>query len=589
VLPSNLLRARVTRKSLFPLYVSPEEYAPLAQKLIDSYKECVGMKKGVLLEKIALIEEKEDTTADYKLVRGLSTLLERSCAFEVHSAMDPRLARRAVFELASQRTAATAEQVKSVLVDTSSLLSLQEAELEVSLWADLDDELFLKEFFPPPSPEDLIKRYNLSLAQTSLFKCSRMEFTASGNWKNIFRSLKWLGLMYSIEKFGSSPSSVRAVSLDGPMSLFKMTDRYGVAVAKLLPAIVESDSWTIKAELVDRKKSRILSFEESSEHLRGLVVMSTTPEEKQTPFQFDSSVEEKFARKFIALKTGWILKREPEPLVISEEQAGKQSVIIPDFSFEMPETQKEDGMGEEKGAKKRKRVYLEIVGFWTQEYMQRKLAKLSSLLQNNDHHDGGIDLLVAADESLLCSHKLVQLAMLTNHKDRVILYKNGNVPLQPIVNHLKSLERVTVEEQIDKLLKTRIDLVGDVVSIEDVARNHHVSLEAARSAMNSMSFPGYLRVGDYYLNQPKADEVKARIEQLLLATDLRERTGATKNNSTSAASLSDAVALIESLELPTSPNQLLEVLGYAIVWDGLDYVKSRVVRGKEMISSTPTA
>jgi len=575
----------VTRKSLFPLYVSPQEYAPLAQKLIDSYRECVGKKKGVLLEKISLIEEKEeDVTADYKLVRGLSTLLDRGCAFEVRSAIDPRLARRAVFELASKRTAATTEHVKGVLSDTSHLFSLREAELEGSLWADLDDELFLKAFFPPSGPEDLIRRYNLSLAQTSLFKCSRMEFTASGNWKNIFRSLKWLGLMYSIERFGSS--SVRAVSLDGPMSLFKMTDRYGVAVAKLLPAIVESDSWAIKAELVDRKKNRVLSFEESSEHLKGLVVNSATPNEKQTQMQFDSSVEEKFARKFIALRTGWILKREPEPLIISEEITGKQSIIIPDFSFEMPETEGGDGMGEE-GVKKPKRVYLEIVGFWTQEYMQRKLAKLSSLLLSQSNHHGDVDLLIAADESLLCSQKLVQLATLGNSREHVILYKNGNVPLQPIVNHLKSLERVMVEEQIDRLLKTRVDLVGDIVSIASIARVNHVSLEAARSALNSLSFPGYLKVGDYYLSNSRADEVKVRIEKLLVVNDSRGRTGT--HDSPVAASLSDVVALIELLGFPMGPNQLLDALGYGVVWDGLDYAKSRVIRIKQEIFSTRAA
>src|SRR5207245_8510876 len=180
------------------------------------------------------------------------------------------------------------------------------------------------------------KRYSLWLAQACLFKCSRMEFTASGNWKNIFRSLKWLGLMYSIEKSPGSSSYVQAVSLDGPMSLFKMTDRYGVAVAKLLPEILKSDSWTIKAELIDRKKNRILSFEESSEHLRGMVISTTSPDdETQTRLQFDSSVEEKFAKKFNALGTGWILRREPEPLVVFEEQTGRQSVMIPDFSFEM--------------------------------------------------------------------------------------------------------------------------------------------------------------------------------------------------------------------------------------------------------------
>lgn len=533
------------------------------------------MKKQLLLQKLSVIEGEEDQ--DYKLVRGLSTLLERSCVFEVRSAVDPRRARGIVFELASRRSAATLEQTEGVLSEASSILSISRDDLDKSLWADLEGELFLKEFIPPTSPDELIKRYNLSLVQTALFKCSRMEFTASGNWKNIFRSLKWLGLMYSIEKTqGSSSSSFQAVSLDGPMSLFKMTDRYGTAVARLLPEIVKSDSWTIKAELVERKKNRILSFEESSEHLRGMLIAQEGAE-TQDRMQFDSSVEERFARKFNALGTGWILKREPEPLAVSEEQTGRQSVIIPDFSFEMPEMK-------EGGETKNKKVYLEIVGFWTHEYMQRKLAKISSVLLTKDY---GADLLVAVDESLSCSGKFAQLATLTNNSNKVILYKNGNVPLQPIASHLESIKRAIDEEQINKLMKTRIDLNGDVVSIEDIAKIHHVSLEVARSALNLMNFPEYLRVGDYYLSNSKVYEARARIKRLLDAEESRVGTSETKNDS-SGTSLAEAVALIESMGLPVEANQLLDALGYSISWNGLDYGKSKVVRPKQEMSSAAT-
>jgi predicted nuclease of restriction endonuclease-like RecB superfamily len=38
-----------------------------------------------------------------------------------------------------------------------------------------------------------------------------------------------------------------------------MTDRYGVFLARLLPEIAKSDSWTSKAELVDRKKNKTLA------------------------------------------------------------------------------------------------------------------------------------------------------------------------------------------------------------------------------------------------------------------------------------------------------------------------------------------
>ncbi len=148
------------------------------------------------------------------------------------------------------------------------------------------------------------------------------------------------------------------VSLNGPLSLFKWTDRYGTSLAKLLPQIIGSDSWRIKAEIVDKKKNRILSFEESSENTREFF---PTYEASGGRRLYDSSVEEKFAQSFASLHdTGWTLRREPEPLLTDPSpETGIRHIIIPDFSFERT------------GA--RKKVYLEIVGFWTPEYLTRKL------------------------------------------------------------------------------------------------------------------------------------------------------------------------------------------------------------------------
>ena len=68
------------------------------------------------------------------------------------------------------------------------------------------------------------------------------------------------------------------------------------------------------------------------------------------PETYDSAAEESFALQFQAVKSGWTLKREPEPV-----PAGTQ-VIIPDFSLERA------------GVK----IYVEIVGFWTEEYFCEK-------------------------------------------------------------------------------------------------------------------------------------------------------------------------------------------------------------------------
>ena len=59
---------------------------------------------------------------------------------------------------------------------------------------------------------------------------------------------------------------------------------------------------------------------------------------------FDSTVEEKFAIKFQQSRTGWTLIREPDPIILDNDKA-----FIPDFMFE----------------RYGRRIYLEIVGFWT--------------------------------------------------------------------------------------------------------------------------------------------------------------------------------------------------------------------------------
>lgn len=402
-----------------------------------------------------------------------------------------------------------------VMRDVALKLNLSPDTLEKSLWSDVEEELILNKF-DPLYPSALIKYYNLSLAQTTLFKSLRMEFTASGNWKNIFRAVKRLGLMYHVEQVSEGYN----VSVDGPLSLFKMTDRYGTSLAKLLPQIVRAESWRLKADILDRKKSRIFSFEAKSDDVKD-IIEDLKREDLLHPQLYDSTVEERFAKRFNSYNTGWALRREPEPLL-----AGRY-VLIPDFSFE------------KYGVK----VYLEVVGFWTQEYLERKISKLSALTN--------IDILVAADESLACS-KLQKLRA-------KVIYYTKDVPLRPILDHLRELEEAIMERQAEALRSKGIRLKGEVVGIEDLAVTYDVSPESVRRALRSFDVNGYRRIGDYYVKEDRVEELREKIESI------------------GEAKLSEALALIEAYGLK-NPQQVLETLGYTIIWEGLDYEKSRIRR-----------
>src|SRR5712692_197332 len=460
MLPSNLLRARISKGRIRPLYVAVDtDSLALAERITGIYRDGLGKRRGQLLERL---KEVENEGHDFKLVRGLSILLDRRSTFEADRALNPEKARRAVFRESSRIRASSLGEKNMVLQRVATELGVSPAALERTIFSDIEDELILRDFKPFPGPDTLLKYYNLSLAQTLLFKSLRVEFSASSNWKNIFRNVKWLGLIYSIDR----EEGKLKVSLDGPLSLFKMTERYGTSIAKLLPQITLSDSWAIKAEILARSKGgRVYSFEADSEELKGLIMEGGRVDDvvgQNAKQLYDSSTEERFSRSFLSHNTGWVLRREPEPLT-----AGTH-VLIPDFCFE------KDGV----------KVYLEVMGFWTPEYLERKITKLNSIAP-------GLDMIIAADEGLACS-KLDRLKGRT-----LVIYYKKEVPMKPIIEHLKDREATIAREQADKLNRGgAITLNGDVISTQEIAARKGVGVAAVKMMLQDLKTEGYVRVGD---------------------------------------------------------------------------------------------
>jgi predicted nuclease of restriction endonuclease-like RecB superfamily len=515
MLPSNLLRAKISAGKIRPLYASLDlDTIALAERISGIFRDATGKRRGELLEKLRDVEEGGN---DFKLIRGLSTLLERRCEFEAETAFNPKEARMAVFEEASRRRTSSLEARNGVIQTVSTKLGISPEAMERTLFSDLEDEVILRDF-KPLDAQRLLKQYNLSVTQTLLFKSLRVEFTASGNWKNIFRDVKRFGLIYSVERGNDGGFKI---SLDGPLSLFKMTERYGTSIAKILPQIVASDSWSIRAEILARSRGRVYTFEADGSELNGIILSATdSPRDGVRPSLYDSTIEERFARSFLSYGSGWVLKREPEPLVTGTH------VLIPDFSFE------------KNGAK----VYLEVVGFWTSEYLERKINKLKQVT--------GIDMIVAADKSLACS-KLERLK-----SNALVIYYEKEVPLKPIIEHLKERDRLIVKDEVKRFRTEEITLTGDVVSLDEIARKRGVTLESVRTALADFKPYEYARVGDLFLSRTKLDEIDEKLRGVQLLTG--------------------ALQVIEDCGVKGEGQKVLDALGYASVWEGMEMDKVRI-------------
>lgn len=518
VLPSNLLVVWRRKGEISPRYAKLSlENLEVARRLIEAYKCHVGEKKKVLR---GFISDLEDAGYEYRFVRGLSLLLDRRCSFRCRSVVNPVELRRKIFETAEKFGLPTSSAARQRILEAVSLeLSLPLDTVEASFYTDLDEELILEAFNPPAAPE-LLRHYNLSLAQTLLFESTELSFTASGNWQPLFCAVKKLGLIYEVQRVGDC----FWVKVDGPASLFKLTKRYGVCIARLLPTLVAASEWTAVGKILWKYTNEICTFKLDSQKHGSLLWKPNSP----STVSYDSAVEEDFASQFKAVQSGWVLKREPEPL------AAGNHVIIPDFSFER------------QGLK----VFVEIVGFWTEEYLLRKAEKLK-------HVDAKLLLLV--DESLACE-KLLELE---KRPQLHFIYYRGKIPLAPVLRYLEKTFEEIKEGEVKFLANLPVKFTEPVVSYAEFAERTGFSVEAVKAVFAANPPLGYIAMPNILVSKEKLEQINRRLEERL--------------SQSAKLSLNEATQIVES-EGVSDASFAIAHLGYHIAWRGISGEHAEVSR-----------
>ena len=356
MLPSELLIHRRNGEAIAPkeLNIDSNNIA-LATDLIACFQLAVGGTSGDLDKQLL---ELEGDSPDYRIKRGLAHLLksESFSKFEVISPLEPLELRQRVYSLAAQSVPSPQASQKTLEALANALShelgrEVLPVQIRSGLYADLQENRIFTEF-EAPTPEDLLHRYNLAQVQGIFYRASEIKLNAHrnvpGEYKLLFRYLKLFCLMAYIE--GDADHGF-TITVDGATSLFKPSTRYGLAIAKLLPALLHVTKWSLTATLLTRDfytgayKTGRFTLDSNC----GLV--SHYPPGKP----YDSMLEESFADRWKSLKTDWVLEREVDLIPIPG------SVMIPDFRLVHP-----DG----------RTFLLEIVGYWRPEYLQKKFSQV---------------------------------------------------------------------------------------------------------------------------------------------------------------------------------------------------------------------
>lgn len=644
MLPIQLLRIKITNKgkNITPVFCKPIDDSfhelKLAADLIKQFEESFRRRetRGLLGERIALLESSFD---DYKLVRGLYTLLERRCIFSSwnHAEskakisgnysgynLDPFNIRKNLFEESStQGYALNDHERKEIINSVASKNRISHETIVREMWADLEENMVL-EGFKPIEPEKLISWYNLSLMQTLLFNSTKLEFSVRGgfSWKRTLRTVKKLGLMYNLyyrqkerpqedqkkasnnepnEDINPADSGIGnsthaysnydndvLCSIDGPLSIFKLTDRYGTAIAKLLPSIIVSKEWSIKALIVRKTATlgkKIYEFMTSgaespdlpsesdifafNSNIKNRILEKTSSSFSYLDASFDSSVEQKFASKFEQLSNGWKLIREPDPLIMSNGKG-----FIPDFAFE----------------KYGIRVYLEIVGFWTNDYLVRKIQKITDIMSSASSFSStpdssslqpqpsfeakdffiAINMDTYVSSGGIHSEKVLASLRLSDYieKNRLIIYKNDNVPIKSILDHLRTIDSKMVEklarvnnirlaEELNRIIVNMSNL-SEIISLEKIAEKYDIPVESILQIIKDSAVTKNSDYKDRYMVEDKYLIPLSKIKEIkpLLANDIR---------------YIDACRILAHHHVPEACYTfILHKIGYDILWHSMD-------------------
>lgn len=331
--------------------VEDEQYQHDAAELISIFAACEGRTHAELDE---ALDAHVGLGVDYKILRGFIKLLTDRCEFETVSVKDPVEIRRALFLRAGQTHPLIEDNETRANVVREAALELEchpEA-LLTGLYADLPDNQRLMKF-ESLSAAELLDLYNVAQAQALLYRCLEMRLWVEPQnteaYRELFGAIKAYRLIHTIK--GNAEDGYE-IHLNGPVSMFHRSQKYGVQMAVFLPALLLCTGWKMRAEIsakLNSGASRNAAFElDSRQHQLRSHYLSIPP--------YENPVREKLIAAWAKSGSEWQLEESSAVIDTGD------SAFIPDFVLRHP-----DG----------REVYLEIFGFWTPRYLQERLKEFA--------------------------------------------------------------------------------------------------------------------------------------------------------------------------------------------------------------------
>ena len=232
------------------------------------------------------------------------------------------------------------------------------------LFSDLRSERLLAPIPADTSISDLILAANTYLIKSIIQRSQRIDISLRGKLRPIVRQASLRGLICVAHTHSGSTEFDAFLSLSGPLGLFRHTKLYGRLLTEIVPFLPLTDRFSLKAFVPERDQMRIWT------------IQSGDPIRQASTQKFDSQIERNFFRDFCKVTSDFDLIREPQAVAVDDR------IIFPDFAIRHRTNCEQFWL-------------LEIVGYWTNAYLQKKIESLQQAKIKN--------LIICVSRKLGCS------------------------------------------------------------------------------------------------------------------------------------------------------------------------------------------
>lgn len=340
-----------------PAWLGPQDH-PWLEALLDELRRFEGL---TLREWRARAAEPLRMPCSPRRQRMVASVLAARCVAEPPSTRpSPRELRLQVFlEAQRRRSAGTFDRDASLAAVAEQLHTKPDALMD-ALHSDVPSERRMTLASAPPGAHALALEANLAMAQGLLRAAGSLEIDVGGGSRAVVRQILLKRLLCTVRP---AAFGVR-IEVSGPYALFRHTTLYGRSLASIIPTLRGADRFVVRTRLKIHGRQTTVRIASGDPIFPPAV----------SPRRFDSKLEERFARDLARAAKDWDLVREPEPIAVDG------TWVFPDFALV-------------DRCDPKRRWLLEIVGYWTPEYLESKLQRL--------RRAGRADLIVCLDDRFI--------------------------------------------------------------------------------------------------------------------------------------------------------------------------------------------